>query len=156
MRRAAGRAHLAIPIDLDDTDQMIKVASTSLNSKVVSQYSSSLAPFAVKAVMRIKDNYKDGNVDLRDIKIVKKLGGTLEDTELISGLCLPQVVIFDYAQMDRVLKKERNYLLNIVKIKTHYVALSIGNLFEKAKIGLIQLCISPPKTDVDNQMVISG
>ena len=27
--------HLAIPIDLDDTDQMIKVASTSLNSKVV-------------------------------------------------------------------------------------------------------------------------
>ena len=189
MRRAAGRAHLAIPIDLDDTDQMIKVASTSLNSKVVSQYSSSLAPFAVKAVMRIKDNYKDGNVDLRDIKIVKKLGGTLEDTELISGLCLPhrfvndigtkkvekakigliqfcisppktdmdnQVVISDYAQMDRVLKEERNYLLNIVKIKTHYVALSIGNLFEKAKIGLIQLCISPPKTDVDNQMVISG
>ena len=127
MRRAAGRAHLAIPIDLDDTDQMIKVASTSLNSKVVSQYSSSLAPLAVKAVMRIKDNYKDGNVDLRDIKIVKKLGGTLEDTELISGLCLPHRFVND--------------------IGTKKV--------EKAKIGLIQFCISPPKTDMDNQVVIS-
>ena len=45
--------------------------------------------------MRIKDNYKDGNVDLRDIKIVKKLDGTLEDTELISGLCLPHRFVKD-------------------------------------------------------------
>jgi len=119
--------NLAIPVDLNDTDQMIKVASTSLNSKVVSQYSSSLAPLAVKAVMRIKDNYKDNNLDLRDIKIVKKLGGTLEDTELIDGLCLP------------------HRFLNDIGTKK----------IEKAKIGLIQFCISPPKTDMDNQVVIS-
>ena len=104
------------------------MASTSLNSKVVSQYSSTLAPLAVQAVMRIKDNYKeDGNVDLRDIKIVKKLGGTLEDTELINGLCLPHRFVND--------------------IGTKKV--------EKAKIGLIQFCISPPKTDMDNQVIIS-
>jgi T-complex protein 1 subunit delta len=119
--------HLAIPIDLSDTEQLVKAASTSLSSKVVAQYAPTLAPLAVAAVLKIKDNYKDNNVDLHDIKIVKKLGGTLEDTELIDGLCLP-----------------------------HRFANDIGSRkVEKAKIGLIQFCISPPKTDMDNQVVIS-
>ncbi|KAK4336911.1 hypothetical protein RND71_044023 [Anisodus tanguticus] len=119
--------NLAIPINLNETEEMIKVASTSLNSKIVSQYSNTLAPLAVQAVMKIKDNYQDNNVDLRDIKVVKKLGGTLEDTELINGLCLPHRFVNDVGT-----KK-----------------------IEKAKIGLIQFCISPPKTDMDNQVVIS-
>ncbi|KAI1309096.1 T-complex protein 1 subunit delta [Halotydeus destructor] len=103
---------------------------------------------AVQAVMKIKDNYSRNNVDLKDIKIVRKLGGTLDDSELIEGLCLAhrfvndfgskrvekakialiqfqisppksdmdsQVVVSDYAQMDRILREERNYILNIVK-----------------------------------------
>jgi T-complex protein 1 subunit delta len=45
-----------------------------------------LAPLAVDAVMRIVENDKDVNVDLRDIKVVKKLGGTIEDTEMVEGL----------------------------------------------------------------------
>jgi T-complex protein 1 subunit delta len=36
--------------------------------------------------MRIVENDKDVNVDLRDIKVVKKLGGTIEDTEMVEGL----------------------------------------------------------------------
>jgi T-complex protein 1 subunit delta len=36
--------------------------------------------------MRIIDLENDINVDLRDIKVVKKLGGTIDDTELIDGL----------------------------------------------------------------------
>ncbi|RWS22092.1 T-complex protein 1 subunit delta-like protein [Leptotrombidium deliense] len=119
--------HLAIPIDLNDTESLTRVASTALNSKVVSQYSSLLAPIAVQAVMKVKDNYGDNNVDLRDIRIVKKLGGTLDDTELIEGLCLP-----------------------------HRFANDIGTKrVEKAKIGLIQFCVSPPKTDMDYQVIVS-
>lgn len=45
-----------------------------------------MAPIAVDAVMRIVDVEKDHNVDLRDIKVVKKVGGTIDDTELIEGL----------------------------------------------------------------------
>ena len=45
-----------------------------------------MAPIAVDAVMRIVDVEKDTNVDLRDIKVVKKVGGTIDDTELIEGL----------------------------------------------------------------------
>jgi T-complex protein 1 subunit delta len=45
-----------------------------------------LSPIAVDAVLKIIDTSKDVNADLRDIKVVKKLGGTIEDTELIEGL----------------------------------------------------------------------
>ena len=45
-----------------------------------------MAPLAVDAVLRIVDPEKPNNVDLKDIKIVKKLGGTIDDTELVEGI----------------------------------------------------------------------
>lgn len=45
-----------------------------------------MAPIAVEAVLRLIDIKKDTNLDLRDIKIVKKLGGTIDDTELVDGI----------------------------------------------------------------------
>ncbi len=55
-------------------------ANTSLNSKVVSQNSNSeLSPIAVDAVLKVLANpATDKNVNLKDIKIIKKLGGTVE------------------------------------------------------------------------------
>ena len=55
-------------------------ANTSLNSKVVSQGSSSeLSPIAVDAVLKVLTNpATDTNVQLSDIKIIKKLGGTVQ------------------------------------------------------------------------------
>lgn len=41
---------------------------------------------AVDAVMKVIDKEKDDNVDLRDINVSKKLGGTIDDSELIDGL----------------------------------------------------------------------
>jgi len=51
-----------------------KSASTALSSKVVSQYSSLMAPLAVEAVLKVIDPAKDRNVDLKDIRVIKKLG----------------------------------------------------------------------------------
>jgi len=61
------------------------------------------------------------NVDLRDIRIVKKVGGTIEDTELVEGLALNQPVMANAGGPTRV---------------------------EKARIGLIQFQLSSPKPDV--------
>lgn len=59
-------------------------------------------------------------VDLRDVKVIERIGGTVEDTELIKGLVI-----------------------------AHRSANVNGpHRIEKAKVGLIQFCISPPKTDV--------
>ena len=75
------------------------------------------------------DRSNSKNVDLRDIRVIPKLGGTVEDTELIEGLVLTQkTVTGPGGGLRRV---------------------------EKAKIGLIQFCLSPPKTDMENQVVLS-
>jgi len=119
---------LAIPVDLTDTESLQRVASTSLNSKVVSQHSTFLAPIAVNAVLKVKQTFAGKeNVDLRNIRIITKLGGTLDDTQLIDGLVLDSKFCSDFG----------------------------SKRVEKAKIGLIQFCISPPKTDMDNQVVIT-
>nr|KAF6307672.1 chaperonin containing TCP1 subunit 4 [Myotis myotis] len=114
------------PVKLSDRETLLNSAATSLNSKVVSQYSSLLSPMSVNAVMKVIDPATATGVDLRDIKIVKKLGGTIDDCELVEGLVL-----------------------------TQKVANSGITRVEKAKIGLIQFCLSAPKTDMDNQIVVS-
>lgn len=55
---------MSVPVELSDHDSLIKSASTSLNSKVVSQYSSLLAPLAVDAVLSVVDPQKQDLVDL--------------------------------------------------------------------------------------------
>ncbi|XP_071553797.1 T-complex protein 1 subunit delta [Temnothorax nylanderi] len=120
-------AHMSIPVDLSDKESLVKVAATSLNSKVVHQQSSLLAPLAVDAVLKVTEEGKEVSVDLNDIKVIKKLGGTVEDTELIDGLIFTQ----------------KSCNINGPK------------RIEKAKIGLIQFCISPPKTDMDHNVVVS-
>ncbi len=57
---------------LSNRYQLIKSAVTS-SSKVVSQYSNILAPFAVDSVSHIIDGKNDINVDLREIRIVTRL-----------------------------------------------------------------------------------
>jgi T-complex protein 1 subunit delta len=119
---------MSIKVDLSDRESLIKSAKTSLSSKVVSQHSEILAPLAVDAILRIIDSNDATNVDLNDIRVVKKLGGTLEDTELVDGLVFTQPATKSAGGPTRV---------------------------KDAKIALIQFCISPPKTDVENSIVVN-
>ena len=81
---------MAIPLELTDRDALLKAANTSLNSKVVSQNSAELSPIAVYAVLKVVDPARENNVNLKDIKIIKKLGGTVDDTELVDGMVFEQ------------------------------------------------------------------
>ncbi|XP_003702850.1 chaperonin containing TCP1 subunit 4 [Megachile rotundata] len=119
--------NMSIPVDLRDEQSLIRAAATALNSKVVFQQSSLLAPLAVNAVLKITEEGRESCVDLNNIKVIKKLGGTVEDTELIEGLIFTQ--------------KSCN--------------VNGPRRIEKAKIGLIQFCISPPKTDMDHNVIVS-
>jgi T-complex protein 1 subunit delta len=80
-----------------------------------------LAPIAVDAVLQVIDPLTASNVDLKDIRVVKKVGGTIDDTELVNGLVLTQNVVKSAGGPTRM---------------------------EKAKVGLIQFQLSPPKPDV--------
>jgi T-complex protein 1 subunit delta len=55
---------MSYPLDIENDDELIKLATTSLNSKVVSQYSWLLAPMAVSAIKKIVDVQKDTNANL--------------------------------------------------------------------------------------------
>lgn len=76
-------------MELTDDEQLIQCVKTSLASKIVSQNSTELAPIAVKAVKNIIDITTATNVDLKDIKVMCKLGGTIDDIELFNGLVFP-------------------------------------------------------------------
>ena len=131
-QRAAKRAveillEMCHKVSLGDREQLIRAASTSLSSKIVSQYSSFLAPLAVDSVLKISDE-NSSNVDLNDIRLVKKVGGTIDDTEMIDGVVLTQTAIKSAGGPTRK---------------------------EKAKIGLIQFQISPPKPDTENNIIVN-
>lgn len=127
-QRAAAKAveildSMAIPINLTDRATLLKAATTSLSSKIVSQ-EPKLAPMAVDSVLKIIDPKTADNVDLKNIRILKKAGGTIDDSEMIDGLVLSQQVVKSGGGPTRM---------------------------EKARIGLIQFQLSPPKPDVSTR-----
>jgi T-complex protein 1 subunit delta len=77
---------MAIPVELSNRDTLVKSASTALNSKVVSRYSKVLSPLAVDAALSVVDLVHPDLLDLRDILVLKKLSGIVDDTELVRGL----------------------------------------------------------------------
>lgn len=117
----------AVPVDLSNHDALLQAASTSLNSKVVSQNQDLLAPIAVNAVLKVIDTATATNVDLNDIRLVKKLGGTIDDTELVDGLVMTQRAARSAGGPTRI---------------------------ENAKVGMIQFCLSAPKTDMESNIQV--
>jgi thermosome len=79
----------------DSTDAMLKkIAMTSMQSKVVSDFRQLLAEMAVKAVKRVAET-ADGKIraDIDNIKIDKKQGGSIRDTTLIEGILLDKDIV---------------------------------------------------------------
>lgn len=74
---------IARPVNLSDREYLVNCVSTALSSKQLSSNADVLAPLAVDAVLRIINTEKDRNVDLNNIKVVKQLGGTVDETELV-------------------------------------------------------------------------
>ena len=67
-------------------------------------------------------------LDLRDIRVVTKLGGTVDDSEMVEGMVFDQKAAKAAGGPTRV---------------------------ENAKVALVQFHISPPKTDIENNVIIS-
>ena len=61
----------------------LNIARTTLSSKILSQHKDAFSKLAVDAVLRLK-----GSGDLNAIQIIKKLGGTLNDSFLEEGFLL--------------------------------------------------------------------
>ncbi|KAG8631732.1 hypothetical protein KVT40_000872 [Elsinoe batatas] len=85
-----------IPFTKTETSNLLKVAHTSLGSKIVSKAHDQFAKIAVDAVLSVADLERK-DVDFELIKVDGKVGGSLEDTLLVKGVIVDKD--FSHPQM---------------------------------------------------------
>lgn len=73
----------------DDRDALLKIAMTAMTGKGAEGVKEKLADIIVSTILAIVDNDNgDKIVDIDNIKIMKKVGSSMSDTELINGIIL--------------------------------------------------------------------
>jgi len=121
-------AKLAKTIKPDDRESLIKIAKTSMQSKLVSDDSAPLSKLVVDAILKIVE--KDGDkhsVDLDNLKVEKKAGGSIDDTSLINGIVLDKEIVHS----------------------------GMPTKAEKAKIALVNAALEVEKTEMSAEIRIS-
>jgi len=119
---------LAKTVKPDDRESLIKIAKTSMQSKLVSEDSVPLSKLVVDAILKITE--KDGDkysVDLDNLKVEKKSGGSIDDTVLINGIVLDKEVVHS----------------------------GMPTKVEKAKIALVNAALEVEKTEMSAEIRIS-
>jgi len=102
---------LSIPVAEKDDATLRQVAMTSMYSKGIVVAKEKFAEIAVKAVKQVAEK-ADGVIkaDIDQIKILKKHGRGLEETELVRGIVVDKE--FAHAQMPKTVTPARIALLN--------------------------------------------
>jgi thermosome len=120
---------LGITVGADDVETLRNIAMTAMMSKSISGSREHMAKLAVEAVRTITEE-RDGNLkaDLDNIQIVKKQGGSMEDTEMIRG------IIVDKEPVHSAMPKK----------------------IENAKIALVNSALEIKKTEVEAKIQITN
>jgi thermosome len=104
-------SELAKQVDPQEKEILIKIARTSMESKLVSEDSGMLSKIVVDSILQViekqGDNYK---VDLDNVKVEKKAGGSIRNTSLIKGIVLDKEVV--HSGMPTKIEKAKIALVN--------------------------------------------
>ncbi|VEN59463.1 unnamed protein product [Callosobruchus maculatus] len=96
------------PVSAENTEPLIKVAMTTLGSKIINKCHRQMAEIAVNAVLAVADlQQKDVNFEL--IKVEGKVGGRLEDTTLVRGVVIDKTM--SHPQMPKELRNVKLAIL---------------------------------------------
>jgi len=116
-KRAAEKAEeilstLAKKIDINDDKVLVDVATTAMRSKGVAAAREHFAKIAVGAIRQIMEKSPDGKVkaDIDLVKVIKKHGRSLDETELVKGIVIDKEVA--YPQMPKRVENAKVALLN--------------------------------------------
>jgi len=102
---------LAKKIQPDDRSSLLKIATTSMQSKLISEDSSLLSKIIVDAILSIATKKGDTySVDLENIKVEKKAGGSIDDTQIVKGIVLDKEIV--HSGMPTKIEKAKIALLN--------------------------------------------
>lgn len=133
-RSAASKAkelleEVAIKVSPEDKEALMDIAKTAMISKSVSASRELLAKVAVDAVTAVAEKKADGSwyVDDDNIQVVKKQGGSMDDTQMIAG------IIVDKEAVHPAMPKK----------------------VEKAKIALVDSALEVKKTEIDAKIEIT-
>ena len=101
---------ISTPVGKDEK-VLLKIANTALNSKGASTSRKKLADIAVKSVIQVAQE-RGGKtfVDFDDIQLVKKQGGSVDDTQLIQGVIVDKERV--HPGMPVLVNKAKIALLN--------------------------------------------
>lgn len=92
----------------DNLDPLLTTAKTTLSSKILQPHKEEMAQIAVEAVINVADLERhDVNFDM--IRLEGKTGGSLKDTQLVSGLVLDKE--FSHPQMPTEVKDAKLCIL---------------------------------------------
>ena len=87
-------ADFAKSIKPDDQESLIKIAKTSMESKLISEDSEPMSKLVVGAILKIAEKNGDAySVDLDNLKVEKKSGASIQDTALIKGIVLDKEIV---------------------------------------------------------------
>ena len=114
---------LATKIDINDKSTLIKVAETSMNSKLIAGAKSHFADIAVNGVSQIMEDRGDSKIiDLDQIQIIKKEGKSLLDTSIIDGIIVDKEVV--HPMMPKSIKDAKVALISsaLEVVKTEFDA----------------------------------
>ncbi|MDQ3838214.1 MAG: TCP-1/cpn60 chaperonin family protein [Thermoproteota archaeon] len=106
---------IAIKSNPEDRTLLNKIAVTSMASKLVANNAQELSNIVVDAVLSVAEKLNEGEgdeikVDIDNIKVEKKAGASIHDTQLIHGIALDKEVA--HAGMPKRIDNARIALLN--------------------------------------------
>ena len=104
-------AGFAKSVKPDDQESLIKIAKTSMQSKLISEDSEPLSKLVVGAILKIAEKNGDTySVDLDNLKVEKKSGASIQDTALIKGIVLDKEIV--HSGMPTKIQKAKIALVN--------------------------------------------
>jgi len=103
--------NIAREVKPEDAEALKKVATTAMTGKISDSFKDYLAELAVNAVRRVAEE-KDGRirVDIDNIKVEKKHGGSIKDSRIVEGVILDKEVV--HPGMPKEVKDAKILLLN--------------------------------------------
>ncbi|MDD4330997.1 MAG: thermosome subunit alpha [Methanosarcinaceae archaeon] len=120
---------ITIDVSPEDSETLEKLAATAITGKGAEANKDQLSALAVKAVRAVvEENEGEITADIGDVKIEKRAGGSIQDSEIVEGV---------------ILDKER-------------VHPSMPELVENAKILLLSVPIELKKTETKAEIKISA
>jgi thermosome len=101
---------LAMAVEMSDRNLLVSIAETAMTGKGAESSKRLLSEIAVDAVTSVVDTNGKKSVDKENISVVKKVGGRVEDSELISGMIIDKERI--HTNMPEKIKDAKLLLLN--------------------------------------------